>query len=432
MKTTMIRRITLLAAVASVGANSMQAQNDSAVISHKPSIMVGVAALKFTGDVGKQTDLNPLLDTRLGYYVMIEQRFKKIFGIAITGMYGELQGNDNSKASHANFRSTVMQGELMLTANFDKVLRRDPKVSPFFNVGIGYMQFSPMTDALKGNPADEIKYYYWSDGSIKDQPQSTGGSFGNDITRDYTYETDALKNTGASKSCLTIPVGGGLNFHFTERWTSSVGVNYNLTMSDYLDGVKNGGNDSYIMANVGVQYEFRKRKDKTIHEIDFNLVDHWDQDGDGVGDDKDDCLGTPKGVLVDSKGCPFDTDGDGVPDYQDKEPKSKKGAIVDGNGVTVDTDEMAKRQLDWDKNAVERNEKFNNAPSEDFLKGVDKETEKKENLTPIPDDLKEADFDKNGRITADEITRTIDAFFDGSNDFTVDYINRLIDFFFEQ
>ena len=47
-----------------------------------------------------------------------------------------------------------------------------------------------------------------------------------------------------------------------------------------------------------------------------------DEDGDGVGDYKDQCPGTPAGVKVDEKGCPLDSDHDGVPDYKDNCPDS--------------------------------------------------------------------------------------------------------------
>jgi len=63
-----------------------------------------------------------------------------------------------------------------------------------------------------------------------------------------------------------------------------------------------------------------------------------DSDGDGVTDDKDKCPGTPKGVKVDSKGCPLDSDGDGVADYMDKCPGTPPGAAVDANGCPTDTD----------------------------------------------------------------------------------------------
>ena len=53
-----------------------------------------------------------------------------------------------------------------------------------------------------------------------------------------------------------------------------------------------------------------------------------DTDGDGVEDYRDKCPGTPKEAYgkVDSVGCPLDTDGDGVPDYLDECPDTPKEA----------------------------------------------------------------------------------------------------------
>ena len=59
-----------------------------------------------------------------------------------------------------------------------------------------------------------------------------------------------------------------------------------------------------------------------------------DSDKDGIRNKFDKCPNTPKGVSVDSHGCPRDTDGDGVADYKDKElitPSSCQPA--DSNGV---------------------------------------------------------------------------------------------------
>jgi opacity protein-like surface antigen len=396
------------------------------IIKHKTSLTVGASALKFLGYVGSHTDVNPLLDTRIGYYLEAEQRFGKILGIALAGTYGKLAGTDNSLTSHLNFQSTIMQGELALTANFDKVMKNDPSVSPFLSAGVGFMMFNSSTDLKNGN----VPYNYWSDGSIRDLPESPGNVvFANVIKRDYTYETK-LK----SGSCIVIPVGGGINFHIGERWIASVGGYYVLTTSKDIDNNPAGQSNSYIRANVGIQYEFRAKYHSPSENVDFDKVDHVDVDGDGVPDDKDNCLGTPKGVLVDSHGCPFDTDGDGVPDYMDKEPKSKKGAKVDGYGVTINEDELAKHQLEWDKMAVERSEKFNEAPSLEYLKEVENKGKEinKGKGSKIPPDLQSADLNNDGFITAEEITKTIDAFFEGSNDYTVEKINKLIDYFFEQ
>jgi len=63
-----------------------------------------------------------------------------------------------------------------------------------------------------------------------------------------------------------------------------------------------------------------------------------DSDGDGVPDGKDACPNTPAGALVDERGCPMDSDGDGVYDGLDKCPNTPAGAIVDADGCPLDSD----------------------------------------------------------------------------------------------
>ena len=63
-----------------------------------------------------------------------------------------------------------------------------------------------------------------------------------------------------------------------------------------------------------------------------------DTDHDGVFDRNDRCANTPRGILVDSRGCPTDHDGDGVPDGIDRCPGSPPGAKVDDVGCTSDSD----------------------------------------------------------------------------------------------
>ena len=67
-----------------------------------------------------------------------------------------------------------------------------------------------------------------------------------------------------------------------------------------------------------------------------------DEDHDGVPDYLDHCLGTPPAAIgfVDSLGCELDTDGDGVPDYIDQCPNTPEAAWgkVDSVGCPLDTD----------------------------------------------------------------------------------------------
>jgi OOP family OmpA-OmpF porin len=63
-----------------------------------------------------------------------------------------------------------------------------------------------------------------------------------------------------------------------------------------------------------------------------------DSDRDGVIDTLDKCPGTPRGVAVDSNGCPIDSDRDGVADYLDKCPNTPTGVAVDSTGCPLDSD----------------------------------------------------------------------------------------------
>ncbi|MBK7141768.1 MAG: OmpA family protein [bacterium] len=65
-----------------------------------------------------------------------------------------------------------------------------------------------------------------------------------------------------------------------------------------------------------------------------------DSDGDGISEDQDKCLGTPRGVEVDRSGCPRDSDGDGVADGLDDCPATEPAARgkIDIFGCPVDSD----------------------------------------------------------------------------------------------
>jgi hypothetical protein len=57
-----------------------------------------------------------------------------------------------------------------------------------------------------------------------------------------------------------------------------------------------------------------------------------DDDHDGVLNGRDRCADTPRGALVDQRGCPSDLDGDGVFDGIDRCPGTPKGTPVDQFG----------------------------------------------------------------------------------------------------
>jgi hypothetical protein len=395
----------------------------------------GVNWIRFTGDVGKNNNTNYFADTRLGYSIGVDYRTGKVLGIGLTGIYGTLEGTDNNMNSHRNFKSKIFGGELNVFAFFDRLKDTAKDVAPFISVGIGFTSFNPYGDLHDKNGT---KYVYWSDGSIRDLPEVAGNDpYAIQLKRDYSYETKLTDSSVSySRSTLYLPLAVGVKFQAGFRTSIRFGINYNIAFTDYIDNYKSGGNDSWLSTNVSVNVHFGKKPHDVYDGFDFTALDQSDYDGDGVKDTEDKCLGTPRGAKVDGSGCPVDSDDDGVPDYMDKEPETKRNALVDGYGVTVDVEEIAKRQREWDSLSVERSEGFNEMPTLTYLKDVEAKSkelkEKSGKSTSIPDELKPADLNGDGYISADEITKTIDSFFDGNPNFNVERINRLIDFFFEQ
>jgi OOP family OmpA-OmpF porin len=113
----------------------------------------------------------------------------------------------------------------------------------------------------------------------------------------------------------------------------------------------------YMSENVALRGDF-KYFDGTANTA-FSLGLHWamnakterarpapvsapaegDADRDGVADSMDQCPGTPRGVEVDSDGCPLDDDGDSVPNYKDECPNTtNRNARIDSNGCYVKLD----------------------------------------------------------------------------------------------
>jgi OOP family OmpA-OmpF porin len=72
---------------------------------------------------------------------------------------------------------------------------------------------------------------------------------------------------------------------------------------------------------VGVNYYFGELKDS---------------DDDGVPDRTDVCADTPRGALVNERGCPIDSDGDGIYNGLDKCPRTPPGTTVDVNGCPLE------------------------------------------------------------------------------------------------
>ncbi len=434
----MMKKILLTLVLLLVVVGITNSQNEkSKKAKQLPSLALGLGVLSFDGDIGNGVNLTSLSRIRGGYSLTLDQRIGKVFGVSINGIYGKLADSEMGAKRNLNFESKVIQADLNFVIHLDNdyIFKRTSIFAPYLYAGFGYMKFDSYGDLTDKNG---VKYNYWTDGTIRDLKDSVTGA--KIIQRDYTYETKLNDSAKYTNSTFAIPIGLGVNLKIVDNLFINLGTTYYMTMSDWIDNFKSGKNDNYLFASFAIQYNFGKPYDDSnpvYSTVDFSSLDNIDTDEDGIKDGEDVCPGTPKTAKVTSNGCPEDNDQDGVSDYLDKEPLTKAGAFVDENGVTITEKMIADRQTQFNAQATERSNLFNENPSLKYLKEVEAKSKSARKSNPkgassIPFAIKFADLNNDGYISTDEIAKAIDAFFEGDSEFTVEKLNDLIDFFFEQ
>ncbi len=112
-----------------------------------------------------------------------------------------------------------------------------------------------------------------------------------------------------------------------QKLLADQGVDKNLTSLEY----RGGQDEAYSDATS----EGRDLSNRVMVTLYVYAPEEMDSDGDSVLDSQDACPNTPKGVTVDTIGCPFDTDGDGVYDYLDQCPGTPISFNVDAVGCPL-------------------------------------------------------------------------------------------------
>ncbi len=408
----------------------------------KPSIGLGIGLMTFYGDINKGAEIYEMSNFRMGLDVNVEQRFGKHLGASADLLFGKLSQNEHSLTSNLNFESSVTQASANFVFHLDNREKgwRKTKTSAFVSAGVGYMMFNPMGDFRLENGT---QYYYWADGSIRDQafdvdnPQN-----GSILHRDYIYETSLDSNNSYSHGTLVFPLTFGIKVKFSNKFESDIKATYHITMSDDIDNVATGGKDAYLYSQISFRYNILAKTPKLpdtspFAKTDFNqIVDIVDSDKDGVKDLDDKCGGTPHGAAVDAKGCPVDDDQDGIPNYQDKEKNTVKGAQVDGNGMTVKDDKLLQEYND--SLATPRDDLYKWRPSYrfDLDKTRTSDDTKTSNITAkvftteaVTDEYKYVDANKDGVITPQEVNAAVDSFFDGNTGKKAEDLNKMVKYF---
>lgn len=416
------------------------------------SYTIGAGVFNYRGDIGQVANLGTTENFEAGFSAGAEYTFAKTVGIDVTGFYGHISKNERNKGVNSNFKTYLAGGSLKGTFHFANgfILSEDYAIDPFVSLGLTFLKFDPHKDSLD---ASGNTYNYWRDGSIRDiDERDPNASSALVLTRDYKYETQ-VKANGENLFALSFPVAFGFNFKVNPYLSAQLKQTLHFTMSDFIDGETGGSyNDIISFTNLGFVYtpagynKKDKSKEEEFDSIDFEALLKTDGDADGVLDIDDWCQETDQDVKVDKHGCPLDKDEDGISDDKDQEIDTKETALkIDSSGVSIPDSIVALEAQDTivtlreelcafypsmcqgDETDIEF-QLLNSGKADKSLLNSKVELSKK----PIEEITKEADLNKDGKVSAKEIYETIDLYFDGKVDLTLGDIHKLIDHFFEQ
>lgn len=361
-----------------------------------PSVYLGAGVLYFNGDIGKGAGVTPYSTVRTGVCLGLEERVLPYLGVSLTGIYGKLSASERSldTTRNLNFESKIIQGDFLINFHFaGSIFKSDFPVDPFIYAGASFLSFSPYTDLYD---AKGEKYYYWTDGTIRNQPETSQDIISAQVVnRSYNYST-SLDSGKYAKHTFSIPVGIGVKLRITDQVFVNLQTTYYFTFSKNIDNYSfSGKNNKYIFSFFTLEYNFGKPQDETdpkYQNIDFSALIK-------------DTIKTVKSTK------------------KDVQPVMSDSAIAA---------QHAKDTLSEDRSAA-----FNENPSEATLQAQDKAVQNKANnvnapIHQVPARFQSADKNGDGYISSQEITQAIDEFFDGSSKMNISDINALIDYFFDQ
>jgi hypothetical protein len=111
--------------------------------------------------------------------------------------------------------------------------------------GVGVFHSNPKADLFKGDVDINNRYFFWSDGTVRDADEQTAN--GNVIEKDGEYETTLAdwktENKNYSNYSIAIPYGIGLRWGISKRVTLGAEFSYYYYFFDYLDDVS----DAYAL-----------------------------------------------------------------------------------------------------------------------------------------------------------------------------------------
>jgi len=332
----------------SLRGQSSSSDSNTTVERTAPTLAFGVGTLSYFGELNTQNKLNSPLTSRMAFNFAFRQDINYFLEFELDFWTGITSANERTLGRSLNFETQLYGFGIGVNYNFANFLKEDHFIEPVIGVGVEAIGFSAKTDLYDVNG---IRYNYWSDGTIRNLPESDPNAEKSVlIQRDYYYESDIKSDDFYNLDkhntyAIGIPITVGVNMLLNDKWTFRAAMIYHFTTTDLLDGVdEKSGNfegdaksDRLIYSTVSIAFNFtntKPPKEDAYEDFTPFLLDE-DEDNDSINDFEDDCLVTPPGVEVDERGCPLDGDKDGIPDYKDQELYSAANVQVDSVGVTI-------------------------------------------------------------------------------------------------
>jgi len=410
---------------------------------YKPVVSFSYGVLNFLGDVQNSMQSASIGSQAMAVNLATFLGRKNNFVANFSFLRGNLSGNsyDHMDPSrNLNFKSSLTSIGANVEYRFGHLIKKEALVRPYVSLGAGILSFNSKGDLVN---EDGQTYYYWSDGSIMDAPE-TNPLDASPLFRDFEYETD-LRNWEKQEYGLgdygqfavAFPVSAGAHFRISNRTFFSLGVSYTYSLTDMIDNVAyegtsiqgSKGYDSFIYSHLSLHFDLfsdpeTRRVELLYADVEFDPLLYDDEDGDFVLDIADRCPGTPYGVEVDSLGCPMDFDMDGVADYLDQELNTAPGAWVDEDGVTLSEEDFL-ISMELRENAMERE------GVEEYISIISGEYRLPSEVV-IPEKFQSLDVDGDGNLSFEELLQAIDQYFDFQLDLDVEEVRQLNEFFFSQ
>lgn len=354
---------------------SQSSESDNVSKAYSPTIGIGVGSIGFYGDLNDKDYGSPIKNNAAVNLYLI-QPATSYLNIRFEFMLGQIREEERSRQRNVNFETDLRAGALLFEYNFDHFLPTKRKVTPFLATGIEAVEYNPKTDLLAYNGEP---YNYWRDGSIRNLPEnSPQADQAVIIRRDYSYETDIREagyngSTDYLERAFAIPVNAGVTMHLNGQFDFRLQSTVHFTFTDFIDGITpststeyvdlragNSKNDFFVVSGISLSYNFQKVEAAEPFErfedtpIDYrNSGNTEDFDQDGVIDLIDNCPNTPRGIQVDTLGCPIDSDQDGIPDYKDEEINTEYPEFANAQGVEMSDEMIYKSYLQYIDSTLE-------------------------------------------------------------------------------